>query len=165
MTEKIQNLIGALRRELEQYGEMLARLEVQQEKIVARSGDEVYQTIAPIKAQATEIQQARANRETCSGELAQSLGRPRDTTFAELVPLLPAEYRPLVVALVEENNALLVRVRQRVRQNHLRLSRSIELMQNLINSLFPSREPRVYNGRGSAASRRALQRWTYEAVG
>ena len=92
-------------------------------------------------------------------------GRTKETTFAELNPLLPAECRPLVVALVEENNELLVRVRQRVRQNHLLLSRSIELMQGLINSLFPSREPRVYNGRGTTKTRRAMQRWTYEAVG
>jgi flagellar biosynthesis/type III secretory pathway chaperone len=165
MTEKIENLVGALRKELEQYGEMLALLELQQKKIVARCADEVYQSIAPIKAQAACIQQARAHRQECSGALAQSLGRAKETTFAELVPLLPAECRPLIVALVEENNELLVRVRQRVRQNHLRLARSIELMQGLINSLFPSREPRVYNGRGSTNSRRPIQRWTYEAVG
>ncbi len=165
MTQKIENLVNALRKELEQYGEMLALLEHQQQQIVARCADEVYQSIAPIKAQAACIQQARAHRQECSGELAVSLGRTKETTFAELNPLLPAECRPLVVALVEENNELLVRVRQRVRQNHLLLSRSIELMQGLINSLFPSREPRVYNGRGTTKTRRAMQRWTYEAVG
>jgi flagellar biosynthesis/type III secretory pathway chaperone len=165
MTEKIQNLVNALRKELEQYGEMLALLELQQQKIVARNADEVYQSIAPIKAQALAIKQARADRESRCGELAQSLGHAAETTFAGLIPLLPAEVRPLLCALVTENNELLVRVRQRVRQNHLRLSRSIELMQKLINSLFPAREPRVYNGRGSTAARRPIQRWTYEAVG
>ncbi len=54
-----------------------------------------------------------------------------------LIPLLPADYRPLVQALVDENNELLVRVRQRARQNHLLLSRSVELMQGLLNTLLP----------------------------
>jgi flagellar biosynthesis/type III secretory pathway chaperone len=165
MTENIENLVKALRTELEQYGEMLALLEQQQKAIVERSADEVFRSIAPIKAQAVSIQQARAHRELCTSEVAQSLGREAGTTFAELVPLLLSDCRPLIVALVEENNELLVRVRQRVRQNHLRLSRSIELMQGLINSLFPSREPRVYNGRGNTAVRPVVQRWTYEAIG
>ena len=55
--------------------------------------------------------------------------------FADLIPLLPADYRPLLQALVEENNELLVRVRQRARQNHLMLRRSVELMQELLNTL------------------------------
>jgi flagellar biosynthesis/type III secretory pathway chaperone len=165
MTQKIEILVNALRKELEQYGEMLALLESQQQKIVARSADEVFQSIAPIKTQAGVIQEARAHRSACTADLAQSLGRPSETTFAELIPLLPADCRPLLSALVEENNALLVRVRQRVRQNHLRLGRSIELMQNLINSLFPAREPRVYNGQGNTQGRRSVQRWTYEAIG
>lgn len=165
MTEKIQILVDALRKELEQYGEMLALLEQQQKAIVERSADEVFRSIAPIRNQAAVIQEARTRRETCTGEVAESYNCPKDTKFAQLVPLLPEECRPLVVALVEENNELLVRVRQRVRQNHLRLSRSIELMQGLINSLFPSREPRVYNGRGSTATKAPVSRWTYEAVG
>ncbi len=44
-------------------------------------------------------------------------------------------------ALVQENNELLVRVQQRARQNHLLLLRSLELMQKLINSLFPGSRP------------------------
>jgi len=60
-----------------------------------------------------------------------------DITFASLVPQLPPDYRPLVGALVEENNHLLVRVQQRARQNHLLLSRSLEMMQSFLNTLMP----------------------------
>jgi hypothetical protein len=67
--------------------------------------------------------------------------------------------------LVRKNNELLARVRQRARQNHLRLSRSIELIQGLINSLFPSRVSRIYNGRGAMKLRRLSPRSFYEAIG
>jgi len=165
MTDLLAKLVGALRQELEQYGEMLALLERQQQQIGARNADEVYESINPIKLQGTAIQQARSHRDECRAEMAQSLNQAKELPFAQLIPLLPADCRPLLGALVQENNELLLRVRQRARQNHLRLSRSIELMQNLINSLFPSRETRVYNGQGSMKSRRMIHRPLYEAVG
>lgn len=165
MTSAIENLINALRHELQQYGEMLALLERQQQQIAARSADDVYGSIAPIKLQGQAIQKARADREERRAELAVSVQLDREASFAALVPALPAECRPLLKALVDENNELLIRVRQRARQNHLRLARSIELMRSLINSLFPSQETRVYNGRGNMKVRRAIPRPVYEAVG
>ena len=165
MTGNIANLASALRQELEQYGEMLALLERQQQQIGARCADEVYQSIGPVRLQGLAIQKARAHREECRAHLAQTLHRTRESSFAELIPLLPADCRPLLCALVRENNECLARVRQRARQNHLRLSRSIELMQSLISSLFPAREPRIYNGRGSMKLRRLSPRTTYEAIG
>jgi flagellar biosynthesis/type III secretory pathway chaperone len=164
MTENIANLVGALRQELEQYGEMLALLERQQQQIGARCADEVYQSIGPVKRQGLAIQQARTRREECRAELAQALQRTRECSFAELILLLPADCQPLLCALVRENNALLARVRQRARQNHLRLSRSIELMQSLISSLFPSRISRIYNGQGAMKLRRLSPRSFYEAI-
>jgi len=165
MIDTISNLVSALRAELEQYGEMLALLDRQQQHVIARAGDEVFQTVSLIKAQGAAIKLARTRRDECRGLLAQDFGRQQDLSFAELVPLLPPDYQPLVQALVEENNSLLVRVRQRARQNHLLLSRSMELMQNLINSLFPAHETRVYNVQGAMNSRRAGSRRIYEAIG
>jgi len=165
MTENIANLVSALRQELEQYGEMLALLERQQQQIGARCAETVYQSIGPIQLQGRAIQKARADREDCRARLAQSLQQAKELPFAALIPLLPVDCRPLLGALVKENNELLARVRQRTRQNHLHLSRSIELMQSLINSLVPAREPRVYNDRGSMKARRPVQRLIYEAVG
>jgi flagellar biosynthesis/type III secretory pathway chaperone len=165
MTEDIANLVSALRQELEQYSEMVVLLERQQQQIAARCADEVYQSIGPVKRQGLAIQQARTRREECRAQLAQTLQRARESSFAELISLLPADCRPLLCALVRENNQLLARVRQRARQNHLRLSRSIELMQGLINSLFPSRISRIYNGRGTMKLRHLSLRSSYEAFG
>ena len=164
MTETIANLVSALRQELEQYGEMLTLLERQQQQIGARCADEVYQSIGSVKRQGLAIQKARTHREECRAQLAQALHRTRESSFAELISLLPADCQPLLCALVRENNVLLARVRQRARQNHLRLSRSIELMQGLINSLFPSRISRIYDGRGTMKLRRLSPRSFYEAT-
>ena len=61
-------------------------------------------------------------------------------TFAAIIPLLPPDYRPLVQALVQENNELLARVHQRTRQNHLLLSHAVELMQQLDQRDFSRRK-------------------------
>jgi flagellar biosynthesis/type III secretory pathway chaperone len=165
MIERIVTLVSALREELEQYGEMLALLDRQQQHVIARAAEEVFHTVGLVKAQGRAIQLARERREECRAQVAESLSRKQDATFGDLVPLLPADYRPLVEALVDENNSLLVRVRQRARQNHLLLSRSMELMQNLINTLFPAHETRVYNDQGAMNSRSLVARPILEAVG
>src|SRR5271157_6239401 len=112
MTEHIANLVGALRQELEQYAEMAALLERQQQQIGTRSADDVYQSIGPVRRQGVAIQKARAHREECRAQLAQALQRAGDSTFAELISLLPAECRPLLCSLIRDNNEMLARVRQ-----------------------------------------------------
>lgn len=165
MTETIIVMVAALRDELEQYGEMLALLDRQQQHVINRAAEEVFHSIGQIKQQGVAIQDSRERREQCRERLATAAGQAVDAPFTVLIPLLPPDYRPLVSALVHENNELLVRVRQRARQNHLLLSRSVELMQGLINSLFPGRETKVYDGHGSLKGRPVVHRSTYEAVG
>lgn len=165
MTECIQILINALRAELQEYGEMLALLDSQQKQVMARAGGEVLQTVGLIQSQGVAVRDARSHREHCSRVVASEVGLTENAPFARLLPKLPADYRPLVKALVEENNELLVRVQQRARQNHVLLSRSLELMQGLMNSLLPNRETRVYNGRGSMQVHEAGVRSFYQGVG
>jgi flagellar biosynthesis/type III secretory pathway chaperone len=165
MIEQIQHLIGAMREELQQYGEMLALLDRQHQFIMVRAAEEVFQSISPIQAQGLAIQRARADREKCRCDIALILQQPDSSSFADLIPLLPPDYRPLIMALVDENKELLLRVRQRARQNHLLLSRSLELMQGLLNTLLPSRETRVYNDHGNMHTHTNVSRSFYDAVG
>lgn len=165
MTERIQHLINALRDELKEYGEMLALLNRQQQSVIERHADEVFQSVGFIRRQADTITAARASLEESLRATVQEFLLPTDANFTALIPLLPAEYRPLVKALVDENNELLVRVQQRARQNHLLLSRSLELMQGLLDTLLPSRETRVYNGRGSMQVHETVPRSFYQGVG
>jgi uncharacterized membrane-anchored protein YhcB (DUF1043 family) len=149
--DTLKRLINLLREELKHYGEMLARLDHQQELVIHRLSDALPASVSSVQSQAAAIQQARSLREQAQLELARELVS-EEATFARLIPRLPADYQPLVSALVDENNELLVRVQQRARQNHLLLMRSMESMQRLINSLIPAPETLVYNGGGLRAA-------------
>jgi flagellar biosynthesis/type III secretory pathway chaperone len=161
MIDILQKLIEALRNELQQYGEMLALLDHQQELVRLCGADEILHSISAINAQSAAIQTAREHRQSFQHQLAHSIQRPDDSTFADLLPGMPEEYRPLVNALVQENNELLERVRQRARQNHLLLSRSLELMQRFITALPPQHHPVLVTGaEGLAPQSSSL----YEAI-
>lgn len=165
MIQSIKHLIEALRDELQNYGEMLALLERQQAYLVARAASEVFQSISLIKAQGAAIQQACARREDCRRAVAEDCRQPSEAGFKVLIPLLEADYQPLLLALVDENNELLARVRRRAHQNHLMLRRSVELMQELLNTLLPSRQGSVYDDTGCRSPNAAAPRQYYEAVG
>lgn len=138
ISEAGQRVKDALCDELHQSGEMLARLEEQQEHVLSCAAEEVLRSVAAMNSQMAVIQTARQKREAIQAELLQQLG---EKTFEKLIPLLPEKYRLAVAPLVRENNELLVRVQQRARQNHLLLSRSLELVQQFIQTLIPSPPP------------------------
>src|SRR5215472_3791514 len=136
MNDLLHNLIEALREELKQYGEILAMLEQQQQSVVHRQTKALLQNVAEVNTQATVIAAVRHEREQRRCRVARQLRLQESAPFAVIVPLLPADYRPLVEALVRENNALLIRIQQQSRQNHLLLTfHAVELMQQLINSI------------------------------
>jgi flagellar biosynthesis/type III secretory pathway chaperone len=165
MKELLGILIEALRDELKQYGEMLALLDQQQQLVMRRQVAELPENVNSVNAQAGIIAAMRQEREQRQRHLARFLQLPESSGFTVLIPLLPSDYRPLVEALVRENNELLVRVQQRARQNHLLLSHCVELMQQLINSIFPNVTPTTYNGSGHVPVPAVPPQPIYQAVG
>ena len=165
MNDLLHNLIEALREELKQYGEMLAVLEQQQNSVVQRQSNDLLQNVASVNAQADVITAVRREREQRQRNVALQLDLAEDAGFAAIIPRLPADYRPLVQALVQENNELLVRVHQRTRQNHLLLSHAVELMQQLINAIFPGGSPKTYDSNGRLPVNSLPQHSIYERVG
>ena len=163
--ETIKQLIAALREELQQYGEMLARLDEQQECVLRRAADELLRTVDEVQSQGVVLAEHRRAREQQQQNTALQLGLPAEATLREIILQLPDVYRPLVQALMQENNDLLVRVQQRARQNHVLLTRSLELMQNLMGSLMPANNGAAYNQNGGAFARPVAARALYEAVG
>jgi flagellar biosynthesis/type III secretory pathway chaperone len=164
MNDLLHNLIEALREELKQYGEMLAMLEQQHESVVQRQTNHLLQNVAEVNAQASVIAAVRHEREQRRCHVARHLRLEENATFATIIPLLPADYRPLIQALVQENNALLVRIQQRARQNHLLLSHAVDLMQQLINAIFPGAPPKTYDSSGRLPVNNLPQRSIYEQV-
>jgi hypothetical protein len=164
MNELLHNFVESLREELKQYGELLALLDAQQEQVVRRLADDLSETVSAINSQGEVIQAARRERDQRRRELSRSLLLPDETLIIRLIPALPESYRPLVSALVGENNQLLARVQQRARQNHILLSRSLELMRQFINSFCAVGAP-TYNDAGAMAPVSSMGRALYEAVG
>jgi len=165
MNDLLSNLIEALREELKQYGEMLAVLEQQQTSVVQRQTSDLLQNVADVNSQSNVIAAVRREREQHQRHVARQLNLDEDAGFGALVPLLPANYRPLVLALVQENNELLARIHHRTRQNHLLLSHAVELMQQLINSIFPGGAPKTYDQSGRLPGNHLPQHSIYERVG
>ena len=164
MNEPLNRLIDILRQELNQYGEMLALLDQQQNQVVQRHSPELLQTTDDINAQGVLLEGTRQQRECVQRELARAWGQPDDVTLTKLSGAAPAEYRPLLEALIKENNQLLWRVQQRARQNHLLLRRSLDLLQRFIGSLCPTAPP-VYTGSGSLRGGIPTLPPLYEAIG
>ena len=144
---------------------MLALLDREQELVVARGSAELLQTVDAINQQGEVIRRAREERETCQRRVAALAGLPAETPSAELQRKLPPNHGILVGALIAENNELLIRVRQRARQNHVLLNRSLDLMQRLIGTLFPAGRAATYSGDGQVHGNPLPPRTLYEAVG
>ena len=83
--------------------------------------------------------------------MAPRRARARPSALAAILPVWPS-VRPAV------------RVQQRARQNHVLLRRSLELLDQFINSLCPAKAP-VYDGTGSLLAGPETGASLYEAVG
>ena len=151
MTQTLEQLVAALREELQQYGEMLALLDRQQALVGRRAAAELLQSVSDINAQTAVIGVARQQREAVQRGVARELQLPEDASLVELIHRIPAPLGALVQALLDENNTCLLRVKQRAGQNRLLLIRSVELMHRLLNTLFVEPQTPVYNGNGSVA--------------
>jgi len=165
MKDKLDAFIEALREELKEYGGLLALLEEQQDQLIRRAADEVLNTVTSIDVRTTAIQQVRNRRERSRADLAAVYELSPEATVLELVGWLPETRRPLLRALIDENNALVIRVRERAQQNHLLLSHSLSLMQRFFNALFPGSRPLVYSEDGFAPPTPATGHSLYDAVG
>jgi flagellar biosynthesis/type III secretory pathway chaperone len=154
MNEALNNLIAALREEMTQYGELLALMQEQQELIINRSANELLINLHDVNQQVEKITAHKnEQREAARRALVQSVGGTEDTTFKQMTALLPEEYQPLLNALVEEINQLLQRIQTWVKQNHLLLKRSLDLMSKIMNTIFPTSSAAAQTyGRGGTVS-------------
>jgi len=153
MIEQLADLIAALRDELQQFGELLARLDQHHDRVLRRAADDLLQSVSDIQAQGVVLEAARRRRADRQSEVARKLFLADNAPLAELVPLLPENYRPLVGALAQENSELLIRVQQRSRQNYLLLARTLEMMQRFISTLLPGGGPPVAGETGGGPGR------------
>lgn len=137
-------LVELLRAELAGYGGLLALFDEQQAQLWRREVQAVADTSLAIERLAAETAADRAARESWVERFASAHARPADESLRRLLPLFPADQRPLLGALIDEVNHLLQRVRRRARQNHGILARAVELHRDALATLHPAAKPRTY---------------------
>ena len=164
MIYHIEILVEKLRDELKQYGELLALLDQQQELVLKRDADGIQSTAEQIDQQSMILEELKTARKEAQSQVAEDLGLARVCAFENIIPLLPQEYQPLINAIIEDNNLSIQRIGRLARQNHLLLTRSIEMVGSLIRSVCPDQTPNVYNGNGAVISHPGHAAPTYEHV-
>jgi len=112
----VNDLIDSLREELQQYGEMLARLDDAAANNHLDAAEDALLWVEPLQEQAWLIELALCRREQTKSRLARHLRLPEGACLPDIIPLLPRHYQLLVTALMDENEAVSARVQQRCNQ-------------------------------------------------
>jgi flagellar biosynthesis/type III secretory pathway chaperone len=142
------NLIEALRDEVQEYGGLLSLFEDQQTAILERKPTTVLAIQNSIKGQLETINGCRKRREQIARELAISVGRNPEITVRQLIDYCEEVVRPLLHALIYEVNQLITKTRRRGQQNQMLLARSIEVSQQILQRLNPGALTKTYSRRG-----------------
>ncbi len=146
-----ETLADALRAEIAEYGSLLHLLEEQRRFIFQRDVGVVLQSTHSIQPQVDVLQECRERRERAMAEFASANGRAAHGTLRSLLPLVPAEGRPLLEALIAEVNRLVHRLRRAMRLNERLLLCTVECHQELLRRLWPSAFTKTYASNGRVA--------------
>lgn len=137
-----EQIINALRSEMQEYGGLLNLFDSQQDSILNRMPDAVSENDQAIEAQIATLRARRLERESLVMALTPD-ANPHPTLLQAIL-LFPQPMRPLVEALATEVNRLIGRVRRRAQQNQMLLARTIEVTQELCEKLQPGTVSRTY---------------------
>ena len=154
-----------LRAELADYGGLLHLFEEQQRGLFRREPDLVLRLANEIEQQARGVADSRARREQAVAAFAAQHDRPSGTSLRALLPLIDADARPLLEALISEVNLLLHRVRRTSRHNHTLLSRAVEMHQETLQQLRPQSFTRTYSPAGRVSVSAAHSTATLRVAG
>ena len=100
----LTEMIQVLREELQECGEMLARLD-DWEAVPGILVDGELASAISLREQEMVIQKVLLRHRAVQRELALHLGILENAAFSEIIPCLPQEYRPLVRALADETES------------------------------------------------------------
>lgn len=154
-----------LRDELADYGGLLHLFEEQQRALFNRDADTVLRLANDIEIHARSLGGSRSRREQAVSAFAVSHGKPAATTLRAMLPLIEADARPLLEALINEVNLLLHRVRRTSRHNHTLLTRAVEVNQETMQQLRPNAFTKTYSPAGRVSVAAAHPATTLRAAG
>lgn len=159
-------LIALLRDELQEYGGLFNLLGQQQDHIIERKPDAVLSLNDEIDVQTRTVASLRARREALVDEFLVRAGEAAPGSLRRLIPHFPDFVQPLLEALMTDINHMVRRNRHKARQNHLLLSRAVQLTEETLRVLQPENFTRTYGRTGrSALPARAAAVSRYKAIG
>jgi flagellar biosynthesis/type III secretory pathway chaperone len=139
-----EQIVAALRAELEEYGGLLNVFDEQQQAILNRQPDTVLALEPRLASQLSAVKTRRSNREALVAEFAGDGRPPSRVSLLGSVPAFRESMRPLVEALATEINRLIARTRRKAEQNQLLLARTVEVMHEVCEKLAPGAVSRTY---------------------
>ncbi len=144
-----EQIVTALRAELEEYGGLMNVFDEQQQAILNRKPDAVLAIEDHLAAQLATLRTRRSHRETLVAAFAGDGRPPSRISLLGTIPAFREALRPLVEALASEINRLIAKTRRRAEQNQMLLARTVEVMQEVCARLSPGSVSRTYapNGR------------------
>ena len=148
MTFNCDNLIEALRDELQEHGGLLSLFDEQQKAILDRKPEVVIAVQESILLQVDTINQCRKHREQIAAEFAAATGQQPGSPLRVLIEGAAEVVRPLLNALIDEVNQLISKTRRRGQQNQMLLARSIDISQRLLQKLNPGAKSRARQEQG-----------------
>ncbi len=139
MIDSVEELVEALRSELQQYGELLALLEADPSDLSLPPGvPAVVHAVATLQEHGTALGAARQQRLQAQARFAAIVERPPGESLRSLLPTIPADYRPLLRALEDEVADLQARLHDRARRSHDCLHTAADQLEGLIESVVTS---------------------------
>jgi flagellar biosynthesis/type III secretory pathway chaperone len=158
MTHSWEIIVGCLRAELSEYGQLLNLFNEQQDLIFKHKPEEVLRMAGKIETQIQLLDAVRLKRETVIKDFALSNGQSADSTLRSLIRFFTPEIRPLLEALITDVNVIIHRVRRSLKLNHRLLSSMVETHQEVLRRLKPDAFNITYSssGRISVGSNRAI---------
>jgi len=148
MTVNCDLLIDALRDEVQEYGGLLSLFNDQQTAILERKPDAVLAVQEAIAQQLETIHVCRKRREQRVKEVAAAVGQGPNSALRGLIESCAEAVRPLLHALIDEVNQLILKARRRGQQNQMLLARSIEITQQILQRLNPEAVTKTYSRGG-----------------
>jgi flagellar biosynthesis/type III secretory pathway chaperone len=142
------NIAECLRGEIAEYGTLLNLIEDQHRLIFKRDPAANVRLNPTLQAQVEILHQCRGRREQAARDFAAALGQPSARTMRALLPLVAAEGRPLMAALIAEINHLVHRVRRALALNQRLLACSVDCQQEFMRRLWPSAFTKTYAADG-----------------
>ena len=127
---QLNDLIEALREELQQYGEMLARFDDAAANNVPDTAEDAPVWVQTFQEQQEVVELTLRRREQVQRRLADCLCLPAEAVLTEIIPLLPRSHQMVVGALMDENKELSARVQQRANQRRQLPQPSFDLTEN-----------------------------------